>query len=123
MDKNELAELATKEQTFDEILTEFAKRDTAGFVVWGQKLEAAHKREIEILNKRLEHVVEDRTRICGLCEPSKKILKLRECLKDACDTELSCNECKSPCSEYTQDDCPIKKRWRKALEGMEDGAK
>lgn len=46
-----------------------------------------------------------------------EIVALRECLKDACNTELSCHDCKSPCFEYTQDDCPIKRRWRKVLEG------
>ena len=29
------------EKTFDEVLTEFAKRDTAGFLVWGKKIETA----------------------------------------------------------------------------------
>ena len=32
------------DMTLEEVLTEFAKRDSAGFIVCGQKLESAHKR-------------------------------------------------------------------------------
>lgn len=60
-----------EEKTFDEVLTEFAKRDSAGFIVWGQKLESAHKRETSDLRCRLK-VVEDalgesRIAICHIC--------------------------------------------------------
>lgn len=41
-------------ETVDEILSEFAKRDPAGYVVWGQKLLAAHNRECEQLNTEIE---------------------------------------------------------------------
>lgn len=47
-----------EEKTFDEVLTEFAKRDSAGFIVWGQKLESAHNREVDELRRRLK-VAED----------------------------------------------------------------
>lgn len=50
-----------------------------------KRLIAAHNREVEKLNKRLEHVVNDINRICGLCESSKKILELRKCLREAED--------------------------------------
>lgn len=62
----------------------------------------------------------DETVAEALCRMQAENAELRECLKEACDAELSCKECKSPCYVYTQDDCPIKKRWRKALEGEKD---
>ena len=60
-----------EEKTFDEVLTEFAKRDSAGFIVWGHKLDSAHKRETGDLRCRLK-VVEDalgesRIAICHIC--------------------------------------------------------
>ena len=61
-----------EEKTFDEVLTEFAKRDSAGFIVWGHKLDSAHKRETGDLRCLLK-VVEDalgesRIAICNICD-------------------------------------------------------
>ena len=35
-----------EEKTFEEVMTEFAERNTVGCIVWGMKLDAAHKREM-----------------------------------------------------------------------------
>lgn len=80
---------------------------------------AAKDAEIEILNKRLERVVDDRNMTCGLCEPSKKILELSKCLKEAVD--YNCALCKSKGEACEVEGFCAEHRWRKALEGMEDG--
>lgn len=35
-----------EEKTFEEVLTEFAERNTVGCIIWGMKLDAAHKCEL-----------------------------------------------------------------------------
>lgn len=40
-------------ETVVDILSEFAKRDPAGYIVWGQKLLAAHNRECEQFNAEI----------------------------------------------------------------------
>lgn len=41
-------------KSVNDFMNEFAKRDPAGYVVWGQKLLAAHNRECEQLNTEIE---------------------------------------------------------------------
>lgn len=85
---------------------------------FADRIEAAYGREVMLQNKRLEHVVEDSNRTCGLCESSKKILELRKCLKEAidmtCENNGTCSDC--PIFGETHGDCDVY-RWRKALEG------
>jgi len=40
--------------TFDEILTQFTKRETADYIVLGQKLKSAHNEEVENLHKEFD---------------------------------------------------------------------
>lgn len=63
------------DMTFEDALTEFAKRDTAGFLVWGTKLNTAHKREVaakdaEIANlhKLIEGLLKASTVECTSCD-------------------------------------------------------
>lgn len=90
---------------------------------FADRIEAAYKREVEKLSKRLEYVIEDSNRTCGLCEPSKKILKLQDCLKEA--IEDSCASCddedENGCS-LCRKECRVRK-WRKTLEGTDNESK
>ena len=78
-------------ETLDEILSEFAKRDPDGYVVWGQKLLAAHKREIAD-EKRISDAVIKSLRDKKLekdrevAEKDNEIARLRAALK----TVLEC---------------------------------
>lgn len=91
---------------------------------FADRIETAHKREVEKLSKRLEYVIEDSNRTCGLCEPSKKILKLQDCLKEAIDNV--CFKCRFGnvlYPYYCGNDCDKMAKWRKALEGAKDEGK
>lgn len=81
--------------TLEEVLTEFAKRDTAGFLVWGKKIETAHKREIGELKgerkgllKANEAFAADNTRLRGEdAAKDAEIEKLRAALKPVLELE------------------------------------
>lgn len=109
--------MATGNETVAEILREM-RGDAIAADAWcethGEMASAA-----SVLNRHADRI--EAAYRCAIAAKDREIAELRECLKVACDAELSCKECKSPCYVYTQDDCPIKKRWRKALEGVKDG--
>ena len=99
------------DMTLEGVLTEFAKRDTAGFLVWGKKIETAHKLEIGELKgerkgllKANEAFAADNTRLRGeVAAKDAEIEKLKAALKTCVDyvkCEYGCgSECDAACEE------------------------
>ena len=92
------------DMTLEEVLTEFAKRDTAGFLVWGKKIETAHKREIGELKgerkgllKANEAFAADNTRLRGeVAAKDAEIEKLKK--ENACLRVINCGQYYSECN-------------------------
>ena len=92
------------DMTLEEVLTEFAKRDTAGFLVWGKKIETAHKLEIGELKgerkgllKANEAFAADNTRLRGeVAAKDAEIEKLKK--ENACLRVINCGQYYSECN-------------------------
>ena len=81
--------MESENETFDEVLR-CMQNDIVHFVgkpvkhsrdllqEYHDRFKAAHRREMEVLHRRLDAVVESRTATCGLCPSSGKIKEL-EC--------------------------------------------
>lgn len=88
------------DMTFEDALTEFAKRDTAGFLVWGTKLNTAHKREVAAKDAEIGKL---RALVKGLADALEREARLKWAM---CDTQRSvayCNEIKGFRSVYEMD--------------------
>lgn len=95
------------------------------------RIEAAHKREVDSLTFELMTAKsEQKTAANVIIEQTNKVEKLerevaglRECLKEAC--RYRCGKCNvgnlETESHFCGNYCDTIKRWRNALEGVEDG--
>ena len=76
-------------KTMDDILSEFANSDLAGYIVWGQKLLAAHNSECEQLNTEIEAMSKFNDALnAQMKESASECEKLRVLVKELVD-ELS----------------------------------
>ena len=76
-------------KTMDDILSEFANSDSAGYIVWGQKLLAAHNSECEQLNTEIEAMSKFNDALnAQMKESASECEKLRALVKELVD-ELS----------------------------------
>ena len=79
-------------ETMDDILSEFANRNPAGYVVWGQKILAAHNRECEQLNAEIEAMSKFNDSLnAQMKECDTKYEKLRALVKDLADALFEMN--------------------------------
>ena len=76
-------------KTMDDILSEFANSDPAEYIVWGQKLLAAHNSECEQLNTEIEAMSKFNDALnAQMKESASECEKLRVLVKELVD-ELS----------------------------------
>ena len=76
-------------KTMDDILSEFANSDPAGYIVWGQKLLATHNSECEQLNTEIEAMSKFNDALnAQMKESASECEKLRALVKELVD-ELS----------------------------------
>ena len=83
-------------ETVDDIMTEFAKRDPAGYVVWGAELLGAHERELAAKDSEIEKL---RALVGELADAASDNMTA-QCLH--CDLQYACHEGEdgivAPCS-------------------------
>lgn len=88
----------------------------ADLMVLLDAIETAHRQEVELLNRRLENVVNDRNATCGLCTSSDRIKKqegdineLRASLERAIN--IICGKCydkvRAKCARGEKKDCEV----------------
>ena len=128
-------------ETMDDILSEFANRDPAGYVVWGQKILAAHNRECKQLNAEIEAMSKFNDSLnAQMKECDAKYDKLRALVKEIadaasqnmksqcfhCDLKYACHEGEDglviPCSKVTKLRDALKKS-REVCKGANDEGK
>ena len=81
------------DMTLEEVLTEFAKRDSAGFLVWGKKIETAHKREMadekRISDAVIQSLRDKKLEMAGeMAEKDNEIARLRAALNPVLDCKV-----------------------------------
>lgn len=92
-------------ETVDDILTEFAKRDPAGYIVWGQKILVAHNRECEQLNTEIEAMSKfndalnaQMKELAAECERLRSLVKeMADKLASMSERGLRCDKCEFDC--------------------------
>lgn len=117
-----------KEKTFEEVVIEFVEQDTFRRMVWGMKLDAAHKRSIAAKDAKIarlkayiaENDINGDVAVACLTEIKKsveekmaKIERLRALVKELSDSLYGSCKCYRPCegcdmADESKFDCPDK---------------